>query len=134
MVEEHHKAIDRGRISRKGIIHHGSSNSNSSKESKEMNIKVRSVTPRFSVPPEWQIRTESEARDYILGLFTYFFFRAELVPVGIQTISLITKIIYIYKRTTTGVVSIKIYTHILSPIYIYKIVLLHLQIRAQDIL
>ena len=49
-----------------------------------------------------------------------FFLRAELVPVGIQTISIITKIIYIYKRTTTGVVSIKIYTHILSLIYIYK--------------
>ena len=49
-----------------------------------------------------------------------FFFRADLGPVGIQTISVITKIIYIYKRTTTGVVSIKIYTHILSLIYIYK--------------
>ena len=35
------------------------------------------------------------------------FFKAELVPVGTQTISVITKIIYIYKRTTTGVVSIK---------------------------
>ena len=50
----------------------------------------------------------------------FFFFRAKLVPVDIQTISVITKIIYIYKRTTTGVVSIKIYTHILSLIYIYK--------------
>ena len=49
-----------------------------------------------------------------------FFFKAELVPMGIQAISEITKIIYIYKRTTTGVVSIKIYTHILSPIYLYK--------------
>ena len=49
-----------------------------------------------------------------------FFLRAELVHVGIQTISIITKIIYIYKRTTTEVVSIKIYTHIPSPIYIYK--------------
>ena len=38
MVEEHHKVKDRGRISSKGIIHQGS---NSSKESKEMNIKVR---------------------------------------------------------------------------------------------
>ena len=60
-------------------------------------------------------------RDYILGLFTYFFFlRAELIPMGIQTISVITKIIYIYKRTTTGVVSIKIYTHTISPIFLYK--------------
>ena len=53
-------------------------------------------------------------------VFFFFFLKAELVPVAIQTISVITKIIYIYKRTTTGVVSIKIYTHILSPIYIYK--------------
>ena len=75
----------------------------------------------FPIRPDWRIRTESEARDYILGLsLTCSYIRAELVPVGIQTISVITKIIYIYKRTTTGVVSIKIYTHILSPIYLYK--------------
>ena len=37
------------------------------------------------------------------------------------------------KRTTTGVVSIKIYTHLPSPIYKYKIVLLHLQIRARNL-
>ena len=55
-----------------------------------------------------------------LPLFLFFFLKAELVPVGTQTIFVITKIIYIYKRTTTRVVSIKIYTHILSPIYIYK--------------
>ena len=73
------------------------------------------------VRPDWRIRIESGARDYILGLsLTYSYIRAELVPVGIQLISVITKIIYIYKRTTTGVVSIKIYTHILSPIYLYK--------------
>ena len=48
-----------------------------------------------------------------------FFLKAELVHVGIETISVITKIIYIHKRTTTGVVSIHIYTHILSPIYLY---------------
>ena len=59
------------------------------------------------------------ARDYILGLIYLFFLRAELVPVVIQTISVITKIIFIYKRTTTRVVSIKIYTHILSLIYLY---------------
>ena len=40
MVDEHHKAKDRGRISSKGIIHQGSSNS-INKESKEMNIKVK---------------------------------------------------------------------------------------------
>ena len=49
-----------------------------------------------------------------------FFLRAELVLVGIQTIPVITKIIYIHKRTTTGAVSIKIYTHILSLIFFYK--------------
>ena len=60
------------------------------------------------------------ARDYILGLIDLFFLRAELVLVVIQTISVIKKIIYIYKRTTTRVVFLQIYTHILSPIYLYK--------------
>ena len=74
------------------------------------------------------------ARLYTRTLYLFLFFlKAKLVPVGIQTISIIKKIIYIYKRTTTGVVSIKIYTHILSPIYIYKTVLLHLQIRARNL-
>ena len=40
---------------------------------------------------------------------------------------------YHIKRTTTGVVSIKIYTHLPSPIYIYKDELLHLQIRARNL-
>ena len=47
-----------------------------------------------------------------------------LVPnfLFIYTISVITKThLHIYiKKTTTGVVFIKIYTHILSPIYLYK--------------
>ena len=59
------------------------------------------------------------ARLYTGTLIDLFFLKAELVPVGIQTISVITKIIYIDKRTTTIVVSIKIYTHILSLIYLY---------------
>ena len=72
-------------------------------------------------PTRMADRTGSGARDYILGLsLTCSYIRAELVPVGKQTISIITKIIYIYKRTTTEVVSIKIYTHILSLIYLYK--------------
>ena len=37
------------------------------------------------------------------------------------------------KRTTTEVVSINIYTHLSSPIYKYKTVLLHLQIRARNL-
>ena len=73
----------------------------------------------------------SEAREQI---GTFFFFKAELVLVGMAHILLQNQhIIYIYKRTTTGVVSIKIYTPILSPIYKYKTVLLHLQIRARNL-
>ena len=78
------------------------------------------VTPQFPIRPEWRIRTEPGARNYMLGLIDLFFIRVELVPVGIRTISVITKIIYIYKRTTIGVVPIKIYTHILRLIYLYK--------------
>ena len=37
------------------------------------------------------------------------------------------------KRTTTGVVSIKIFKHLPSPIYKYKTLLLHLQIRARNL-
>ena len=48
---------------------------------------------RIPVLPEWLIRTEFGARDYILGLIDLFFIRAEIVLVGIQTISVITKII-----------------------------------------
>ena len=59
------------------------------------------------------------ARLYTGTLIDRFFLKAELVPVVIQTISIITKkIIYIYKITTTGVVSLNIYIHILSPIYL----------------
>ena len=43
-------------------------------------------------------------RLYTGTLIDLFFLRTELVPMGIQTISVITKIIYIYKRTITGVV------------------------------
>ena len=75
------------------------------------------------IQPGWRIRTESGARDYLLGLsLTGSFSELTHVPVFsfICTISVITKIIYIYKRTTTRVVSLQIYTHILSPIYLYK--------------
>ena len=60
------------------------------------------------------------ARLYTGTLYLFFFLRAEIVPVGMQKVSVITKIIYIHKRNTIGMVSIKIYTYILSPIYIYK--------------
>ena len=53
-----------------------------------MGIKCHTPIP---IRPEWRIRTESGARDYILGLIDLFFLIAELVLVVIQTISLITK-------------------------------------------
>ena len=37
-------------------------------------LHMDSVTPRFSVRPDWRIRTESGVRNHILGLFTSFFF------------------------------------------------------------
>ena len=40
MVEEHHRAQDKGRVFSKDIIHQGSSSSNN-KERIEMNIKVK---------------------------------------------------------------------------------------------
>ena len=52
-------------------------------------------------------------------LIDLFFLRAVPVPVGIQTISVITKIILHIQRTTTGVVSITIYTHIQESLYLY---------------
>ena len=66
------------------------------------------------------------SRPYTGTLYLFFFF-------FVFFYKRIKNIIYIYKRTTTEVVSIKFYTHILSPIYIYKIVLLHLQIRAWNL-
>ena len=80
------------------------------------------VTPPFPIRLDWRIRTVSEMRHYIpycWDSFDMFFPRAELVLVVIQTISVITKIIFIYKRTSTGVVSLYIYIQILSPIYLY---------------
>ena len=63
-----------------------------------------------------------------------FFFQSRTCTYGYGP-HLITKSKYHIhiKRTTTGVVSIKIYTHLSSPIYKNKIVLLHLQIRARNL-
>ena len=62
-------------------------------------------------------------RDFLLGLFTFFFsffFFSELnLYLWVYKKFCNNKIVYIYKRTTTGVMSIKIYTYILSPIYLY---------------
>ena len=48
-----------------------------------MNLKydLSSLISGSPVRPEWRIQTESEARDYILGLIDLFFIRVELVPV-----------------------------------------------------
>ena len=87
---------------------------------------VSCAPPPEPCPTRLADPNRSPGRDtiYILyctgTLVDLFFLRAVPVPVGIQTISVITKIIFTYtKRTTTGVVSIKIYTHIQSLIYLY---------------
>ena len=51
----------------------------------------------------------------------FFFFQTELVPVGMAHILKQNPKNHIHiKRTTTGVVSIKLYIHILSLIHLYK--------------
>ena len=40
------------------------------------------VTPRFPVLPDWRIRTEFGVRDYILGLFTGFFFFYNIIKIS----------------------------------------------------
>ena len=81
-------------------------------------------TPAMShpIPDPTRLADPNRVRDATLYTGTHFdmfFFRAKLVPVVMQTISVITKIIFIYNRITIEVVSINIYTHILSPIYLY---------------
>ena len=64
-----------------------------------------------------------------------FFFKSRTCTCGYDPYFITESKYHIHsKRTTTGVVSIKIYTHLSSPIYKYKTVLLHLQIRAQNLL
>ena len=74
------------------------------------------------------------ARPYTGTLYLIFFSKPNLYlwvwPTSYNRIKISN--IYI-KRTTTGVVSIKIYTHLLSLIYKYKTVLLHLQIKARNL-
>ena len=100
---------------------------------KKFHIYLTNVTPRIPARPDWRIRTGfRDARTCTGTLYLiFFFFKTELVPVGMAHI--LEHIRYHIKRTTTGVVSIKFYTHILSPIYIYKTVLLLLQIRARNL-
>ena len=60
------------------------------------------VTPRFPVQPDWQIRTEFEVRDHILGIF-FFLNRTCTCGYGPHLIT-----------------ESKYHTHILSPIHLYK--------------
>ena len=68
-------------------------------------------------------------------LYLIFFFLKPNLYLWVMGPHLITESNYHIhiKRTTTGVVSLKIYTHLSSPIYKYKTVLLHLQIRARNL-
>ena len=75
------------------------------------NPSIFSLDCHASIPSPTQFANPNRvrgARPYTGTLYLFFFLKAELVPVGIRTISVITKIINIHKRTTTGVVSIKI--------------------------
>ena len=60
------------------------------------------------------------ARDCILGLIDLFFLGAEIVPVVIQTISIIKKIIFIYKKNyhQSGVHQ-NLYTYTESYLFIH---------------
>ena len=50
-----------------------------------------SVMPRFPVRPDWRIRTGFRVETIYWDSLPVFFFRAELIPVGILTIFVITK-------------------------------------------
>ena len=90
--------------------------------------QVLPVTPRIPARPDLRIRTGfRDARLRTRTPYLIFFLKANwhlwVWPTSYNRV----------KRTTTGVVSIKIYTHILSPFYKYKTVLLQLQIRARNL-
>ena len=74
-------------------------------------------------------------RETIYGtLYLIFFFKSRTCTCGYGPHLITESRYHIHiKRTTTGVVSIKIYTHLSSSIYKYKTVLLHLQIRARNL-
>ena len=95
---------------------------------------IHIVTPRFPVRPDWRIRTGFRGARPNWDSLPDFFFQGQTYTCGYGP-HLITKSKYHIhiKITTTGVVSIKIYTHLSSPIYKYKTVLLHLQIRARNL-
>ena len=68
------------------------------------------------------------------SLPVFFFFQSQTCTCGYGPHLITESKYHIHiKRTTTGEVSIKIHTHIPSPVYKYKTVLLHLQIRARNL-
>ena len=73
------------------------------------------------------------ARPYTGTLYLIFFLKPNLYLWVWPTSYNNSKYYIQIKRTTTGVVSIKIYTHLPSLMYIYKTELLHLQIRARNL-
>ena len=97
-------------------------------------MSTEHVTPRFPVRPDWLIRTGFRGTRPYTGTLYLIFFKSRTGTCGYGP-HLITesKCHKHIKRTTTGVVSIKIYKHLPSPIYKYKTVLLHLQIRARNL-
>ena len=76
-------------------------------------LRLGVVTPRFPVRPDWRIRTEfGGARPYI-GTLYLIFFKSRTCTCGYGPHIITESKWYIqFKRTTTEVVSIKIYTHI----------------------
>ena len=98
-------------------------------------LLIMIVTPRIPVRPYWWIQTEfGGARPYTGTLYLIFFFQRRTCTCGYGPHLMTESKYHIHiKITTTGVVSIKIYTHILNPIYKYKTVLLQLQIRARNL-
>ena len=94
-------------------------------------ISIEAVTPRFLVQPDWRIRTESRERYYIsraLYLFFFlFFFRAELIPVGIQTIFVVTKNhLHIQRNYHRSGIHKNMYTYTKSHLLIQLLIHVHI--------
>ena len=68
----------------------------------ESEAQMRSVTPRISARPDWRIRTEfGDARSNTGTPYLIFFFKTELVPVGMAHTYNNSKYYIQVKRTTT---------------------------------
>ena len=92
------------------------------------------VTPRFLVRPDLRIRTGFRGARPNWDSLPDFFFQSRTYTYGYDPHLITESKYHIHsKRTTTGVVSIKIYTYLSSLIYKYKTLLLHLQIKARNL-